>query len=243
MRTLCLWILLAAACSRQTPGIVAHRALGVAESPEENSPANVVLAFQQGFGAEVDLRVDGPGCEGDLNRLSTEGCFDLGHVRSNGYTLADVLNLLDVHWTESFGGQVLLLDIANDTDRALTQTLLSYLRHRLSNSPLSTLKIYVQSSSVEGIALLRGQLEAEPVDFPLLLGITWFANPALTVPDSADFAIVHISELPLVEMPVPVGVFGVASEASYKQAVYAESEVVFVITDFPSRVVRFNAYD
>ena len=231
------------ACSRQHPGIVAHRALGVNETTDENDPANMLAAFSAGYGAETDLRVDGDGCEGKLERLETDGCFDLGHSAPNGHTLAELLDTLESGWTDDFGGQTLLLDVVNDPDRTLTLALVPFLRQRLASSPLSEIDLMIQSSSVEGIALLRGQLDAEPVQFPLRLGITWFVNPSLTVPDSAEFAVVHIAELPLVPMPVPVAVFGVASESSYKQAIYAESEVEFVITDFPQRIEIFAGYE
>lgn len=230
------------ACERQSPSIVAHRALGVAESTDENRPENIVLALQAGFGAEVDIRADGEGCGTEATERAFDGCFDLGHTSPNGRTFAELLDLLEQGWTPEMEGGALLLDVVNDPDRLISTSILPYLSERVTGTPLESLRWMLQSSSVEGIVLIRGQLEADPLDFPLLLGITWFVNPSLTVPDSADFAVVHVAELPLVPMPLPVGVFGVSSLSSYKQAIYAESEVAWVITDFPARMQRFADY-
>ena len=225
-----IWL---AECTLNEPILVAHRALGVVEDAEENQPAHVVTAFEQGFGVEIDIRLDGDGCEGDPSLAGSQGCFDLGHTEPNGHTLADVI---DAVWglPELPAGRPLILDIVNDPDHLTVRHLLPYLG---SVDPLPV-PVVVQTSSTEGLAMLDALRDETPVDGDLSFGLTYFTNPEFTAPPGADLIISNIVELPASPMPVPVAVFGVATESAWSQAVYAASDVRWVITDFPGRFVE-----
>ncbi len=218
------------ACTLNEPILVAHRALGVVEDAEENQPNHVVAAFEQGFGAEIDIRLDGDGCSGDPSLAEVEGCFDLGHTEPNGHTLA---NVVDAVWAlpELPSGRPLILDIVNDPDHLTVLQLLAYLA---SVDPLP-LPVVVQTSSAEGLAMLDALRNDSLVDGDLSFALTYFTNPEFTAPAGADLIISNIAELPASPMPVPVAVFGVATESAWSQAVYAASDVRWVITDFPGR--------
>jgi hypothetical protein len=229
--------LLLLGCTLNAPIVVAHRALGVHESGEENLPSNALIALEAGFGVELDLRLDGDGCEGDPWRAAVEGCFDLGHTVANGYTLADVVPLLaEIQVRHGEDAPPLVLDVVNDPDRAVSEQLMVYLsRNAPANYP-----ILVESSSEDGVAILSGRRAALVTPSAVQLGITYFADPEFTVPDFVDLVVVNIAELPPAPLPAPVAVYGVASASSWKSALYATSDVQWVITDFPTRGEAFG---
>lgn len=229
-------ILLLLACQLNEPRIIAHRALGLSEGGEENQPGLALLALEQGFGAELDVRLDGDGCGGDPSRAAEEGCFDLGHTEPNGHTLAEVVPLLAELEADGEARPPLLIDIVNDPDRAVSRQLLRYLA---ANAP-ADFPFLVQSSSVDSVAILLGGLDGVVIDPNIQFGVTYFADPEFTVPDFVDFVVVNIAELPPAPMPVPVAAYGVASSSSWKSALYATSDVRWVITDFPTRGAAFT---
>lgn len=229
-------ILLLLACRTNDPAVIAHRALGIEEGADENQPGLALAALEAGFGAELDLRLDGEGCGGDPSRAAEEGCFDLGHSAPNGHTLAEVVPLLSELSASGNPRPPLLLDIVNDPDRAVSLQLLRYLA---ANAP-EGYPLLVQSSSTDAVAILVGERDQIVIDHDVQLGVTYFADPEFTVPDFVDFVVVNIAELPPVPMPVPVAAYGVASASSWKSALYAPSEVRWVITDFPTRGAAFT---
>lgn len=224
-----MMVVLALACTLNEPVLVAHRALGVEAGAEENVPAHVLEAFEQGFGAEIDIRLDGPGCDGDPSRAAAEGCFDLGHTEPNGYTLAHVIDALAA--LEADSDRPLVLDVVNDPDHAVTTQLVRY----LADGAQVPVPLVVQTSSAEGLALLDVARDDVILPVDLQLGLTYFANPEFTPPDGADLYVVNIAELPVLALPLPVAVFGVATEHSMALAETATSDVRWVITDVPAR--------
>lgn len=225
-------LLLALACAQNEPMLVAHRALGVEAGADENQPVNVLEAFEQGFGAEIDIRLDGPGCDGDPSRAAAEGCFDLGHTEPNGYTLADVMDALTA--LEDAPERPLVIDVVNDPDHAVTTQIVRY----LADGPQVPVPVLLQTSSAEGLAILDVARDDVILPVDLQLGLTYFANPEFTPSEGADLYVVHIAELPVLALPLPVAVFGVATEHSMALAETAASDVRWVITDVPGRFGR-----
>jgi glycerophosphoryl diester phosphodiesterase len=222
------------ACTAQAPAVVAHRGLGVPDA-EENAPDHLAAAFAAGFGAELDLRLDGAGCAGDPSRAGEDGCFDLGHSAPNGHTLAEAVAALDALDADA-AGPTLVLDIVDDPDRAVSLHLFDYLAAALPGTLPGSTPILVQSSSLASLAMLAAQRDTLPPDLDLRLAVTYFVDPEFTVPDYVDVVVTNVAELPETPLPVPVAVFGVASQSSVKAALYAESDVDWVITDMPTRV-------
>ncbi len=215
-------------CAANDPALVAHRGLGVLPDAEENVPDHLVAALEAGFGAEVDLRVDGDGCAGDPARAATEGCYDLGHTAPNGHTLAELAELVGA-LPEAPAGP-LFLDVVNDPDRAVTLTLLDW----LGTVPFGTLPLIVQTSSAESLAMFDA-LRQEQGAPEVMLGLTSFTNPEFTPPTGADLLVVNLAELPVAPMPLPVAVYGVSTEHAWALAQTASSDVRWVITDLPGR--------
>jgi hypothetical protein len=233
-------LLLLSACEPPNqPEIVAHRALGFTEGGEENQPHNVLLAFQNGFGAEIDLRTDGEGCAEGEDPGET-GCFDMGHSKPNGHRFSEVIAQLAEGWEAGFDHHTLVIDIANDSDNLVSTNLMEYLFRALPANGLETLKLLVQSSAFEDLEVLRfaydQYLDGGGAPLDLRIAITYFANPELPLPEYVDAMVCNISELPsLPEVPQEVAVFGVDSWGGWKQALFSSSRVTMVITDYPYR--------
>ncbi len=228
-------ILLVLACVPNTPAIVAHRGLGVLPDSEENAPDHLAAAFEAGFGAELDLRIDGDGCGGEPSAAAVEGCFDLGHSAPNGHTFAEVVEAFSA-MDADLAGPTLVLDVVNDPDRQVSLQIVEYLSVALPGTVLGQTPILLESSSLDGLAMIHASVETLHPDLDLRLAVTYFADPELTVPDYVDAVVTHIGELPTDPMPVPVAAFGVATQSSVKAAMYAASDVQWVITDVPTRV-------
>jgi len=111
-----------------------------------------------------------------------------------------------------------------------------YLSAALPGTVLGQTPILLESSSLDGLAMIHASVETLHPDLDLRLAVTYFADPELTVPDYVDVVVTHIGELPTDPMPVPVAAFGVATQSSVKAAMYASSDVRWVITDVPTRV-------
>jgi hypothetical protein len=230
-------MLLLAGCTVNDPVIVAHRALGVGDDDAENNPGHAVEALEAGFGVELDIRLDGEGCGGDPWRAASEGCFDLGHTQPNGHTLADLVDLLpELRYPDPRSSPPLVLDVVNDPDRAVSLQILEYVAWHVPDSQ----PVIVESSSEDGLAIVAGERTRVRPDDPVLLGLTYFADPEFTVPDYVDILVVNIAELPSAPLLVPVAVYGVASASTWKMTRYATSDVAWVITDFPTRAEAFE---
>ncbi len=228
-------ILLLLACRLNEPIVISHRALGGDGGGEENLPGPALGLLAEGFGVELDVRLDGDGCGGDPSRALLEGCFDLGHTSPNGHTLDELVPLIaDIE--HEGPPPPLLIDIVNDPERAVSTQILPYLA---ANLP-SGYPVLVQSSSVSSVAMLTVSRADLAVDTDIRVGVTYFADPEFTVPDFVDLVVVNIAELPPAPMPVPVAAYGVASASSWKSALYASSDVEWVITDFPTRAAAFT---
>lgn len=223
------------ACTPNHPTVISHRGLGVLPDTEENRPDHFVAAFEAGFGVELDLRLDGDGCDGEPERAALDGCFDLGHTEPNGHTLAEVVEAFAA-LDPALADRPLVLDIVNDPDRSVTLQLIPYLAAALPGTPLATTPLLLQSTSLDAVAMLEASRAATQPELDIRLAATYFADPELTVPDYVDAVVTNIAELPAPPLPVPVATFGVASQSSIKASLYAESDVRWIITDVPSRV-------
>jgi len=219
-------LLLLAACSAQpSVFIVGHRALGLGVS-EENRAANVEGLFRAGFGAEIDIRGDG------------EAPFTLGHLRSNGDTLAEVFDRLEAAWDPSFAEQVLLLDIANDQDDTVSNDLISYLFGRVGGSVLTDLPIIVQSSNIESLARLQGAYRQRGGGLQLRFALTYWLSTEYTTPGWIDLVTGNVSSMGEMPHPKPVALFGVDTRASFRRAVESRNDVIGVITNHPRRIAE-----
>jgi len=214
------------ACVDDMPPIIAHRALGVGDEAE-NLPANVPLALAAGFGAEVDIRGDGA------------RPFELGHLRPNGHTLPEVFAELRAAWQPSFAGKMLILDVSNDEDFAVTDGLIGLVYAEIPGTELEALELVVEAANLEMLQRLRTFHDARSPRLNIRFALTYWYATEYTVPDWVDIVVANVSELPEFAHPKPLLIFGVESRNTLRQALMTHSRVLGVITDHPRRAAQW----
>lgn len=223
-----LLLLASSACTHeQRPLIIAHRAQGVGEHGE-NVVGNVPKCFEEGFGAEIDVRGDG------------ELDFELGHLEPQGHDLAEVLGAIDAGWESDWAGLVLIVDIANDGGDRVSGGLMQFLHERVMQTKLEQLRFVVQSSNEETLDRLIAHNADLPVALDVRFATTYWTAPEYTPPDRLDLVTANAKELGDLPYPKPVMLFGVESRAVYRSVAASTSDVYAVITDHPRRIAEFQ---
>ena len=215
----------------ETPGpdplIIAHRAQGV-EGTGENEIGDTVRALREDFGVEIDIRGDG------------EDRYELGHNLPEGRTLNDALDAVQRAWDDDFESLPFIIDIANDKDDVVSDTLSKWLIKRVEGNVLEKLDFIVQSSNEESLARMRTSWKDADTDVEIRFGMTLWTVVEYTTPRWLDFVVTNVSELPSWRHPTPLILFGVASRSSYERVENSQSEIFAVLTDHPRRIREFQ---